>query len=212
MSGSVLDDGESKPAPGTLRLVQAFVNTHNLYDDLEHLPSVDSLQAWLESTGLMESGVSASERDLEIAAELREALRDLLEPNNSDSHARTNLQAIQKLNRLADSLPVKVRFDDGGHVQVARPASTVREALGVLLGLALYAQASGAWSRLRACANPDCRWIFYDASKNRAGSWCRMSICGNQAKSRAHRERIRALGTGSSKTSDTQGNSDLFPR
>lgn len=202
MSGTVLDDGESKPAPGTLRLVQAFVNTRDFYHDLEHLPGADSLQAWMESAELVEGGASASERDLEIAVELRESLRDLLDTSDSDNHARTNSQAIEKLNRLADSLPVKVRFDDEGHIQVVRPASTVREALGALLGVVLYAQASGAWSRLRACANPGCRWIFYDASKNRVGSWCRMATCGNQAKSRTHRERIRASGTNSSKTSD----------
>lgn len=194
MSGTVLDDGESKPAPGTLRLVQAFVNTRDIYHDLDRLPDVDSLEDWMESAGLVYGGTSVSEEDLEIAAELRVALRDILDRNSSDNRSKTNPQAIEELNQLADLLPLKVRFDDEGHAQVARPASAAREALGVLLGLALYAEASGAWSRLKACANIDCRWIFYDASKNRAGSWCRMATCGNQAKSRAHRERIRASG------------------
>lgn len=189
--GSVLDDGESKPAPGSLRMVQAFVNTRDLYHDREHLPNADSLQGWMRRAGLADSTVSASGGDFEIAIELRDALRELLAPKNPENPVEYSSRDVGELNRLAASLTMKVSFGDDGQVQVARPASSVKGALGTLLGLVLYAEASGSWSRLRACANPGCRWVFYDASKNRVGSWCRMSSCGNQAKSRAHRERIR---------------------
>jgi predicted RNA-binding Zn ribbon-like protein len=42
---------------------------------------------------------------------------------------------------------------------------------------------------MRVCPNPDCRWMFYDHSKNRSGRWCQMAECGNRAKVRAYRER-----------------------
>lgn len=198
----VLDDGESKPAPGELRLVQAFVNTRDPYHDLEHLPDADSLRAWMRRAGLVESTVSALEEDFGSAIELRDALRELLAPDNSEKSAECNSRDVEALNRLTDSLPLKVGFGGDGRVRIARPASSVRGALGVLLGIVLYAEASGTWSRLRSCANPGCRWVFYDASKNRVGSWCRMSACGNQAKSRAHRERLKAADTGAFQASD----------
>ncbi len=49
----------------------------------------------------------------------------------------------------------------------------------------------GSWQRLKACRNDACRWVFYDASKNRSGTWCTMSICGDKLKARAYRRRRR---------------------
>ena len=43
--------------------------------------------------------------------------------------------------------------------------------------------------------NPDCRWAFYDGSKNRSGRWCDMASCGNRMKARAFRERAREAAT-----------------
>jgi predicted RNA-binding Zn ribbon-like protein len=54
------------------------------------------------------------------------------------------------------------------------------------------AQRDGSWARLKACANEDCRWVFYDQSRNRGGSWCDMAACGNRLKNRDFRARHRA--------------------
>jgi predicted RNA-binding Zn ribbon-like protein len=51
-------------------------------------------------------------------------------------------------------------------------------------------------SRLRTCANPRCRWVFLDTTRNRARRWCVMAVCGNRAKVRRHRQRTRAAGRG----------------
>jgi predicted RNA-binding Zn ribbon-like protein len=53
------------------------------------------------------------------------------------------------------------------------------------------AQADGTWSRLRVCRNPDCRWAFFDRSRNRQGTWCTMAACGNRDKNRRFRARQR---------------------
>ena len=53
----------------------------------------------------------------------------------------------------------------------------------------LKAEAEGTWERLKACRNEDCRWAFYDVSKNRSGSWCDMAVCGARHKMRAYRKR-----------------------
>jgi len=46
--------------------------------------------------------------------------------------------------------------------------------------------------RIRMCENQDCRWIFYDRSRNRTRRWCEGPTgCGNLLKVRRHRARRR---------------------
>jgi predicted RNA-binding Zn ribbon-like protein len=44
-------------------------------------------------------------------------------------------------------------------------------------------------ARLRACANPQCLWLFLDDSKNGTRRWCSMQACGNRAKAHRHYQR-----------------------
>jgi len=60
-----------------------------------------------------------------------------------------------------------------------------------LLLIIRRAQQDGSWSRLKVCANPDCRWAFYDRSRNQQGNWCNMALCGNRLKNRQLRARRR---------------------
>ena len=39
-------------------------------------------------------------------------------------------------------------------------------------------------SRLKACATPDCDWLFVDTSKNGRRRWCQMNVCGAREKAR----------------------------
>ncbi|HEY2469755.1 MAG TPA: CGNR zinc finger domain-containing protein [Terracidiphilus sp.] len=43
---------------------------------------------------------------------------------------------------------------------------------------------SGNMEMVRACGNPECRWLFLDTSKNHTRRWCDMKICGNRMKAR----------------------------
>src|SRR5437773_4966855 len=47
--------------------------------------------------------------------------------------------------------------------------------------------------RLRKCANPTCRLMFYDTSKSGRRRWCSMQLCGGSAKVRAFYQRRRAV-------------------
>ena len=47
-------------------------------------------------------------------------------------------------------------------------------------------------SRLRECGGEDCGWLFEDTSKNRSRQWCDMQDCGNLAKVRRYRTRLRS--------------------
>jgi predicted RNA-binding Zn ribbon-like protein len=52
--------------------------------------------------------------------------------------------------------------------------------------------AGGELDRLKVCANPECRFAFYDVSKNRSRRWCAQATCGNRHKVQRFRERRRA--------------------
>ena len=63
-----------------------------------------------------------------------------------------------------------------------------------VMAVVLAAIAEGTWPRLKAC--PDCRWVFYDHTRNGSKRWCLMTAggsagrsCGSIAKVRAHRQR-----------------------
>ena len=51
---------------------------------------------------------------------------------------------------------------------------------------------SGDLSRLRECSGEECGWLFEDTSKNRSRQWCDMQDCGNVAKVRRYRKRLRS--------------------
>ena len=46
-------------------------------------------------------------------------------------------------------------------------------------------------SRLRECCGEECGWVFEDTSRNRSRQWCDMQDCGNVAKVRRYRTRLR---------------------
>jgi len=49
----------------------------------------------------------------------------------------------------------------------------------------------GDLTRLHACDGEDCGWLFEDTSRNRSRQWCTMEDCGNLAKVRRFRTRLR---------------------
>ena len=69
---------------------------------------------------------------------------------------------------------------------------------GDLLAAVVRAIGSGTWQRLKAC--PDCRWVFYDSTRNASKRWCLMyaggegRACGTIAKVRRYRARQATAG------------------
>jgi predicted RNA-binding Zn ribbon-like protein len=65
---------------------------------------------------------------------------------------------------------------------------------GDMLAIVMTAVARGHWRRLKAC--PDCRWVFYDHTRNASKRWCLMyaggpdgRACGTIAKVRQYRQK-----------------------
>jgi predicted RNA-binding Zn ribbon-like protein len=175
-------------APGSLGLVQDFVNTRAFHPDHEQIPNPEALAAWLGARGLLRDE-PVTEADRLGAVELREALRRLLLANNGTEPDAADLEL---LNRVAEDAGLRPRFLRGGRVALEPGARGVPGALGGLLAAVADAMSAGTWTRLKACADRDCLWAFYDRSRNRSGHWCSMEVCGNRAKARQFRSRRRS--------------------
>lgn len=185
-----LSDEEAKPAPEPLRTVQAFVNTVDRESGLDRLARVEDATPWLVDNGLLTHGATPTSEDLTVLRDTREALRTLIvhhtEGTPPDSAALAALQAIAK------GGTVHAVLDGAGSVTVAPAGDAVRDRLVGLLLVVAAAQRDGTWQHLKACANDECRWAFYDRSRNHGGTWCDMSTCGNKLKNREFRRRRRS--------------------
>ena len=72
---------ETKPAPGDLLLLQAFVNTFEADTEIDLLAETASANTWLHDSGLVAAGTDLDDSSLLRFCEVREAFRALLEHN-----------------------------------------------------------------------------------------------------------------------------------
>jgi len=186
------EPGGREAAPGSVALVQAFVNTvaEEGGQRWEAFADPDYLRSWLVRNGLLDDGEAVGDADVIWARDVRRALRSLLAANNG---GEVYPEAVKTLNRAAKRAVLVVRFGPGG--RTAAPESVaggVDGAIGRVLSAAHAGMEEGTWERLKTCANGRCGWAFYDRSKNRSGRWCSMGVCGNRTKTRAYRRRRTA--------------------
>jgi predicted RNA-binding Zn ribbon-like protein len=183
-------DNETRPAPAPLDRIQALVNTLDAEIGQDRLAQVDDARPWLVAQGFLDTDAPLSDADLEHARSVREAIRALLVHNTGGPPAAGAALAV--LQQVAAAGCVGAAIDGNGHIELRAVGTSLTERFGELLVVIRDAQRDGSWARLKACANEDCRWIFYDQSRNRGGSWCDMAACGNRLKNRDFRARHRA--------------------
>ncbi|MFD7028149.1 CGNR zinc finger domain-containing protein [Streptomyces sp. NPDC059917] len=165
--------GERAPAPGDLAWVEALVNTLSVDTGEDRLAKEFGL-----------SGAALAE-----ATALREGLRAACRAHAGHPVAPGELEA---LNALLAAAPLTVRIGPDGAAGVAPAAVAGERALLARVASAVAgAAADGTWSRLKACAAPDCQWAYYDRSPAGRGRWCVMSVCGARAKMRTYRAAAR---------------------
>jgi predicted RNA-binding Zn ribbon-like protein len=124
---------------------------------------------------------------------LRTQLRALLEERSIPSGAQ-----IDRLNQLLSANPYRWQLRlDGGRRSTKALTMTLRATNSdwdaVMAGIVVsFADliTSGRVSRVKACGNPNCSFIFFDDSANRSRRWCEGGICGNLERVRAFRSRI----------------------
>jgi len=182
-------DDESKPAPGRLRLVQALVNTVELPDGSDRLAGRSDARPWLVDNQLLARHAELAEADLDLVRGVREALRALLVHNAGGPPPADSVLA--PLREIASAGTARACLGDDGEVQLTATGDSMRDRLVDLFVIVRDAQRDGHWRLLKACANDECQWAFYDKSRNHGGTWCEMSTCGNKLKNRAFRARTK---------------------
>lgn len=177
----------TKRAPEPLDIVRRFVNTRNRMRGYDLLGNTAEAGRWLSEAGYG-AGVVIGEEELDRLHALREILRSILTVHTLGYSEGLNFDAAQ-LDELCTSVTLHPAFDRDGKPRLVAVSEGGERFVEDLFAAAIWAQHTGIWERLKACANEDCRWIFYDHSKNRSGSWCVMEICGSRAKMRTYRQR-----------------------
>lgn len=175
--------------PAALARIEAFVNTLEVETGEDELDGPEALGPWLVAHGLIEAGATIDDADLARARSVRESIRELLAANaGHDADPAT----VGVLDAAADRAPLVVRFTVDGRAGLVPATGGLDAAFATLFADIAAAIVDGSWSRLKACRNEDCRWAYYDGSKNRSGRWCAMATCGNRMKGRAYRRRARS--------------------
>jgi predicted RNA-binding Zn ribbon-like protein len=172
-----------------LLLVQAFLNTRYFEGDSDLLRDLETARPWLVDTQLLPRAATVTAAELEVARSMRESIRRVLSFRRGEAHGAL---ALRPLRELANAHSACLTVDDQGTLRLDNPRhNDLGDGLFDLLLIVRDAQEHGTLSRLKVCSNSECRWVFYDRSRNRQGHWCEMALCGNRLKNRAFRARRR---------------------
>jgi len=163
-------------APGSLRLVQLFLNSSSHDTGLELLGTPAQLAGWFAERQLPieRVGPAALQRAWNLRVELRALVSSGCAPGSV-------LQNAARRARITIDLT---------EPRLVPQAQGLDGALGLMLIAVYDSIRDGTWSRLKTCRN--CGWAYWDNSKNRSGAWCSMQLCGSRLKVRRYRDRQRA--------------------
>jgi len=142
-------------------LVVDFLNTvdHEAHTDV--LSDPDAWRRWLADRGLADGPAD------------KHAVRTALRAAVGDPHDEPGGVAV----------PVTVELSGGP------PRLAATEVVGAVLAAASRLAVLGRWERVKICPADDCRWAFYDRSRNHSRTWCSMQVCGNREKAKTWRTR-----------------------
>lgn len=156
-----------------MSLVVDFLNTLDVEEGTDALAHDASWRTWSQARGL-EAGPVETARAARSA--LRAAVGDT--PAASPNPARSRDGSGGPV-----TVPIGIEIGDDG------PVLRTRDAVGAVAAAATRLAVLDAWARVKVCPAHDCRWAFYDESRNRSRTWCSMRVCGNREKARAWRQR-----------------------
>ena len=163
----------------------AFMNSHHDDDVEDGFASPRLAKQQLIALGLAKRSLKVTADDALLLQRVRDALNGLL--------PGSYVAAPVTFDEAAAGLTLELRFNDRERrTALAGATPNVPGIAARMLALAHDAITDGSWDRLKTCGNKDdCRWVFFDRSKNHSRVWCDMTTCGAEAKSRAFRARQR---------------------
>jgi predicted RNA-binding Zn ribbon-like protein len=179
--------GSGPDSSAALEGLRDFVNTNDLEGGEDELETPEQLRAWLVARQLVPARAPVDADAHRRAIVVREGLRALGRANNGEP---IDGDGVQALNDAAAGLPVVVSAQPDGW-RLSPAATGVDGFLAGLMGTLARSMADGSWNRVKACRRDSCRWLFFDQSRNRSGTWCSMAGCGSRMKARAYRARQR---------------------
>jgi predicted RNA-binding Zn ribbon-like protein len=159
---------------------------------VDRLTRPDGVAGFLEQWGFADVDVPTPAQRTQLLG-LRGLLRRMLTTLAAGDAPRD--EDLDKLGRLLGGPAFRRRLthDDGAYRVELAPAR--RDWALVLSEIASsFAEllVDGEPERVKVCDNPECRWAFYDTTKNRRRRWCDPAQCGNVFKVREFRARRRA--------------------
>ncbi|MFD2444030.1 CGNR zinc finger domain-containing protein [Bacillus sp. CGMCC 1.16607] len=176
-----------------LEIVADFFNTHDKRtrfegdEGVEHLTSPKTLYSWLLKHHFIFEEDIVTDEDLSLVIKLRTEARKMIVNNQFN---KTDDNGLKTLNKLITQFTFSIEFSPesekllpnkgGGSSGIAR-----------LTLLIFDLKRSGLWHRIRVCSAEDCQWVFVDYSKPGTGKWCIMSACGNRAKNKTYRQKLK---------------------
>lgn len=184
--GEQIEPGGRPKAPGRLELLQRFVNTwnHEFPEAWDRLGTAAKARTWLARKRLVAPDTAVTDRDAARLRALRESIRALAASGQDHTVATAAAAAVEREARVAW---LRVEVAASGATTLSPRDRGVDGAIAALLGILHESRLTGSWPRLKVCRQ--CRYAFFDRSKNQSAAWCAMSICGNRTKNRAYRAR-----------------------
>jgi predicted RNA-binding Zn ribbon-like protein len=162
---------------------------------VETLVTPDDLSFWLMHAELVPAPPPVTRAVLEEARDLREAIECGLQAA-LDGQAAPAPAIVTIDGWLAHAwVPPRLALGDDGRPRLGErpPDDPARTALaGIALDAARMLGTPAQAARIRICASETCSARFYDRSPAGRRRWCSMSLCGNEAKARRHRARVKA--------------------
>lgn len=153
----------------------------------EALHSPANLAEWLRER-FPEVDATATDRDLTDALALRGSIAR--SATAISRGARPTGEDVDVINLFAATPDIPPALA-GGHRQAGRARARAGQALSAMAREVVGLFSMRNADRIRECSADDCQLVFYDESRSNNRKWCSMQRCGNRAKVRAHRARLR---------------------
>ncbi|HEY6413975.1 MAG TPA: CGNR zinc finger domain-containing protein [Edaphobacter sp.] len=156
------------------------------YSDLVHFTEQSNLLTPTQTQHLLRTVTNRkAAKVLGVSKELREALAETVYSRLDDRTPAANQLKILERQLQAARLHQKLHRKDSRVEWSLAGAEDAAELPLWLLSLSTSDLiTSEATFMVRACDNPECRWLFLDTSKNHTKRWCDMKLCGNRMKAR----------------------------
>ena len=186
------------------RLWLDFVNSDAAPHGTDALQDFERFVRWLAGAQLLDAERASTMRRraqqqpsgaLAVLGDARRVcavLRALAERGVTSHDVRTDV--LGEINRVLGRSAGTRRLDLQADGSFVRSFVAVGDAFAGLL-IPIVESAADALilaelARVRRCADPRCRRVFQDETKNGRRRWCDMATCGNRAKAARHRMKL----------------------